>query len=84
MLMSIIIAVVFTVIVLTLLLVLAPGMLVNMLFDRFSDDQDGFIVASMKDSFTWIFSGGFWALMYTLGKQRIERYVQHLRTIAGR
>lgn len=65
------------VIAIILILLLAPGMLVNLMLDRFVDSPDGFIGASIKDKATWIVSAVFWFVVTVWGTRRYQRYINH-------
>lgn len=64
-------------IAIVVILLLAPGMLVNLLLDRFADSPDGFIGASVKDEATWIVSMVFWTGLVVWGRRRYKRYIAH-------
>lgn len=64
-------------IAMVIILALAPGMLVNLMLDRFADAPDGFIMASMSDKPTWYVSIFFWTCVYVWGRERIQRWRAH-------
>ena len=64
---------VLAVIAIVLILLLAPGMLVNLMLDRFIDSPDGFIGASIRDKPTWIVSAVFWFVVIVWGTRRYQR-----------
>lgn len=79
MIMGMILLTVMLAIAAVVMLALAPGMLLNLILDRFSDHPDGFITASLTDTTTWIVSAAFWGVMYVKGKERLERLVLYLQ-----
>lgn len=76
----ILMAVVLAVAVIVMML-LAPGMLINLIFDRFAEHPDGFVMASMQDYFTWVASLSFWGAVYIKGKERVDRFVVHVQRL---
>lgn len=76
--MSMIVLTVALMVAAVVMLALAPGMLVNMIFNRFVDHPDGFITASLTDMTTWMVSAAFWVVMYVKGKERLERLILYV------
>lgn len=64
---------IFVMVVLALILVLAPGMLVNLLLDRFAETPEGFIKASIGDELTWGISLFFWLCVASWGYDRVQK-----------
>lgn len=60
-----------------LLLMLAPGMMVNLLIDRFTDDPDQFLVRSFGDKPTWLISALFWLGVGAWGYRRVKVWQSH-------
>lgn len=58
---------------LAVILVLAPGMIVNLMLDRFAEDPQGFIEASIGDKLTWGVSLFFWACVGSWGYDRVQK-----------
>lgn len=65
------------VIFIILILILAPGMLLNLMLDRFADTPDGFIKSSINDEMTWIVSAVFWFVVIVWGTRRYKRYINN-------
>ena len=74
----------FLAIVMVIILALAPGMLMNLIFDRLSDAPEGFIMASMGDKPTWYVSIFFWVCVYTWGRERIHAWRRAIQQQLGK
>lgn len=70
-----------TVVMIFLVLLLAPGMVFNIMLSRFAGSADGLIIESIKDVETWLISAVFWFIAVVWVSRRLRRYEDNTRDL---